>query len=249
MSTGHAIILLVAGVLAGALGTAGGITSLISYPALLAVGVPPFAANATNLVAVMTFWPGSAHGSQRELAGRGHWLRRWIPVMLVAGGAGAALLLATPSDAFKRVVPFLVLAGSLALICAPRLARHRSPGSNHDRTLGAWLVVLALYGGYFGAGSGVMTLALLLTLVERHVPTANALKNMLIGAASIPAGILIAIFAPVHWPAAAALAGGILIGARLGPVVARRVPSDVLRWTVALLGVGLAVWLWLDPSA
>lgn len=238
-----------AGVLAGTLGTAGGITSLISYPALLAVGLPPFAANATNLVAVMTFWPGSAYGSQRELVGRGNWLRRWTPLMLVSGGCGAVLLLVTPSDAFKRVVPFLVLAGSLALIYAPRLARHRRPGSNHDRTLGIWLALLGLYGGYFGAGSGVMTLALLLTLVELHVPTANALKNMLVGAAAIPAGVLIAIFAPVHWPAAGALAAGILIGSRLGPAVARRVPGNALRWTVAVLGLGLAVWLWVDPSA
>jgi hypothetical protein len=238
----------VAGVAAGTLGTAGGITSLISYPALLAAGLPPFAANATNLVAVVTFWPGSALGSRRELVGRGPWLRQWTPLMLIGGGAGAGLLLATPSDAFKRVVPFLVLAGSLALIYAPRLARGRASDSKHGRALGIWLVVLALYGGYFGAGAGVMTLALLLTLVEPHLPTANALKNMLVGASAVPAAILIAIFAPVHWPDAGALAAGILVGSRLGPVVARTVPSDVLRWMVALLGVGLAVWLWVEPG-
>ena len=93
-----------------------------------------------------------------------------------------------------------------------------------------------------------MVLALLLTVVEPHLPTANALKNMLLGAATIPAAILIAIFAPVHWPQAGALAAGILIGSRLGPAVARRVPSDTLRLTVAALGAGLAVWLWLNPS-
>lgn len=233
---------------AGTLGSAGGITSLISYPALLAVGLSPFAANATNLVSVVTFWPGSAHGSRRELAGRGDWLGRWTPVMLVGGGAGAGLLLVTPSEDFKRVVPFLVLAGSVALVCAPVLARHRASGADHTRALAIWLAVLALYSGYFGAGSGVMTLALLLTLVERHLATANALKNMLVGAATVPGAILIAIFAPVHWPAAAALAAGILIGSRLGPVVARRLPGDALRWTVAVLGAGLAVWLWVSPG-
>lgn len=237
-----------AGVAAGTLGSAGGITSLISYPALLAVGLPPFAANATNLVSMVTYWPGSAHGSRRELLGRRAWLRRWTPVMLAGGGGGAALLLLTPSEAFKRVVPFLVLAGSVALVCAPALARHRVSGSNHDRALGTWLAVLALYSGYFGAGSGVMTLALVLTLVEHHLATANALKNMLVGAATVPGAILIAIFAPVHWLAAAALAAGILIGSRIGPIVARRLPGDVLRWTVAVLGVGLAVWLWLNPG-
>jgi uncharacterized membrane protein YfcA len=238
----------VAGVLAGTLGSAGGITSLISYPALLAVGVPPLAANATNIVGLMTFWPGSALGSQQELAGHGRWLLRWIPLMLLGSGTGAVLLLATPSGAFKRVVPLLVLAGSLALIGAPWLTRRRNSDSQHQWVLGAWLVVMAIYSGYFGAGSGVMTLALLLIMVERHVPTANALKNMLVGAATIPAGILLAIFAPVHWPQAAALAVGVLIGSRVGPSLARRVPSDALRWVVAALGMGLAVWLWVKPS-
>jgi hypothetical protein len=248
LSIKHAVILLVAGLVAGTIGTAGGITSLVSYPALLAIGVPPFAANATNLVALVTFWPGSAHGSKRELGGHGRWLLRWTPVMVAGGGVGAVLLLVTPSEGFEHVVPFLVLAGSVALICAPRLARGRTAGSERGWMFGAWLAVLGLYGGYFGAGAGVMTLALLLTLVEPHVPTANALKNMLVGAAAVPAAILIAIFAPVRWPAAAALAAGVLIGSRLGPGVARRVPSDVLRWTIATLGVGLAVFLWLKPG-
>jgi uncharacterized protein len=238
----------VGGVAAGMLGAAGGITSLISYPVLLAVGLSPFSANATNLVAVVTYWPGSALGSRQELAGRAPWLRHWTPLMLIGGGAGAALLLATPSGAFKRVVPFLVLGGSLALIYAPRLARRRAAGRRHDRTLGLCLALLGIYSGYFGAGSGVMTLALLLTLVESHVATANALKNMLVGAATVPAGVLIAIFAPVHWGAAVALSAGILVGSRLGPPLARRIPGNALRWAVAALGVSLAVWLWLKPG-
>jgi hypothetical protein len=239
----------VGGVAAGTLGAAGGITSLISYPALLAIGVPPFAANATNIVALTSFWPGSAHGSRQELAGRRSWLLRWTPAMLAGGAAGAVLLLVTPSDAFKRVVPFLVLLGSVALIYAPWLARRWTSDSNHGWALGIWLAALGLYSGYFGAGSGVMTLALVLILVESHLPTANALKNMLVGAATVPAGILIAIFAPVHWPAAAALAAGVLVGSRLGPGVARRIPGELLRWSVAILGLGLAVWLWVRPGA
>ena len=129
---------------AGTLGAAGGITSLISYPALLAVGLGPFAANATNLVAIVTYWPGSALGSRLELRGRAPWLRRWTPVTLIAGAAGAGLLLATPSDAFKRVVPFLVLIGSVALICAPRLARRRARSPRDGWVLGGWLALLAL---------------------------------------------------------------------------------------------------------
>jgi uncharacterized membrane protein YfcA len=229
-------------------GSAGGITSLISYPALLAVGVPPLAANATNIVALAAFWPGAALGSGPELAGWGRWLWRWTPVTLVGGALGAVLLLVTPSEAFKSVVPFLVLAGAVALVSEPWLSRRREVPAHRITTLTFWLVGLAVYSGYFGAGSGVMTLALILIAVERHLPTANALKNMLIGAATVPASILLAIFASVHWADAAALAPGILVGSRLGPAVARHVPATALRWGVFALGIALAVQLWINPT-
>jgi uncharacterized membrane protein YfcA len=88
----------------------------------------------------------------------------------------------------------------------------------------------------------------MLIMVDRHMPTANALKNMLIGAATVPAAVLLALFAPVHWADAAALAVGVLGGARLGPGVARRVPAEKLRWVVFLLAIGLAVELWINPN-
>jgi uncharacterized protein len=235
-------------VLGGIVGSAGGITSLITFPALLAVGLAPLAANATNIVGLTAFWPAVARGSQPELIGWGRWLRRWTPVMLAGGALGAGVLIMTPSDAFKRVVPFLVAAGALALIGEPWLRRRWTVPAHRSVVLGVWLAVLAAYSGYFGAGSGVMTLALMLIMVERHMPTANALKNMLIGAATVPAAVLLAFFAPVHWADAAALAVGVLAGARLGPGVTRRVPAETLRWVVFLLAIGLAVELWINPS-
>ena len=108
---------------------------------------------------------------------------------------------------------------------------------------------MSIYGGYFGAGSGVMTLALLLIMVERDLPVANALKNMIIGANTLPAGILLACFGPVHWAAAAALGAGALVGSRIGPAVTRALPRYVIRWAVATLGLALAAWLWVKPSA
>lgn len=250
----HVIFLIAAGLLAGVIGTAGGITSLISYPALLAVGLSPISANATNLVALNACWPGSAHGSRRELSGWGPWLRRWLPLTGLGGAAGGVLLLVTPPGAFARVVPFLITAGSLALIAEPWLRGLRSAtaaplGRRREAVLVVTLGLLAVYGGYFGAGSGVMTLALLLVLVERDLPTANALKNMTNGAITLPAGILLAFLGPVHWAAAAPLAAGALVGSRIGPAVTRALPRVVTRWAVALLGLGLAAWLWAKPSA
>lgn len=248
------IFLIAAGLLAGIVGTAGGITSLISYPALLALGLPPLSANATNLVALNACWPGSAHGSQRELAGWGPWLKHWLPLTAAGGATGAVLLLVTPPGAFAQVVPFLIAAGSAALIAEPwlralRPSRAAPSGRRRTVALALALGVLAVYGGYFGAGSGVMTLALLLVTVERDLPTANALKNMTNGAITLPAGVLLAIFGPVHWGAAAALAAGALVGSRIGPAIPRTLPRSVTRWAVATLGLGLAVWLWVKPSA
>lgn len=234
------------------LGTAGGIASLISYPALLALGLPALGANATNLVALSVCWPGSAHGSKRELAGRGPWLKRWLPLAAAGGATGALLLLLTPPGAFARVVPFLIAAGSVALIAEPWIRGvHPARVSllTRDVLLVVALALVSIYGGYFGAGSGVMMLALLLVTLERDLPTANALKNMLIGANTLPAGILLACFGPVHWVAAAALGAGALVGSRIGPAVTRALPRYVTRWAVATLGLGLALWLWVKPSA
>ncbi len=234
------------------LGTAGGIASLISYPALLALGLPALGANATNLVALSVCWPGSAHGSKRELAGRGPWLKRWLPLAAAGGAGGALLLLLTPPGAFARVVPFLIAGGSLALIAEPWI-RGVQPAPITRGARGVGLAValglVSIYGGYFGAGSGVMTLALLLVTLERDLPTANALKNMITGANTLPAAILLACFGPVHWAAAAALGAGALVGSRIGPAVTRALPRYLVRWSVALLGLGLAAWLWVKPSA
>ena len=227
---------------------------MISYPALLAIGLSPLSANATNLVALNACWPGAAHGSQRELAGWGPWLRRWLPLTALGGATGGVLLLVTPPGAFAHVVPFLIAGGSVALIAEPwmrglRPARAARVGRRRDAVMIVALSLLSVYGGYFGAGSGVMTLALLLVLVERDLPTANALKNMTNGAITLPAGVLLAIFGPVHWTAAAPLAVGALVGSRMGPAVTRALPRIVTRWAVAVLGLGLASWLWVKPTA
>ncbi|MGC1908359.1 MAG: sulfite exporter TauE/SafE family protein [Candidatus Dormiibacterota bacterium] len=245
----HTVLLLGAGILAGAVGSAGGITSLISYPALLAVGIAPLPATVTNSVALVACWPGSALGSQPELRGQGAWLRRWAVIVVGGGVAGAALLLSTPPGVFGRVVPYLVAVGSLALLLQPQLsawqARHKAAGKNW--LLPAGLVSLSVYNGYFGAGAGVMVLTLLLVTVNQHVPTANALKNMLVGVATFVAASVFIFYGPVRWIAAAPLAIGMFAGSTVGPVVARHVPGTVLRVLVALTGFGLAVRLWVAP--
>jgi len=245
------LFLAVAGALAGLVGTAGGITSLVSYPALLFAGIAPLQANVGNIVALVACWPGAAVASRPELAGRGGWLRRWGVVAALGGTAGSVLLLVTPTGVFGQVVPFLVVIGSLALLLQPRIAawhaRREAPGRG-SLLLPVGLFALSVYNGYFGAGSGVLLLALLLLTAEPVLVSANALKNMLVGAATISSAVLFALFAHVDWAAVAPLAAGMFLGSLAGPRVARRLPPGLLRWLVALTGLALAVRLWVDPA-
>jgi uncharacterized protein len=237
-----AAFLVVAGVVAGVVGTGGGITSLVSYPALLAVGLTPLAADVANLVALVACWPGSALSSRRELAGSSRWLARGLPLVALGAAGGAVLLLTTPSGLFDRLVPWLLATGSLALLLQPVLTRrirtHRGPAL-------ALPVVAAVsvYSGYFGAGAGVLLLAVLLVLVDPRLPEANAAKNMLNGASTVAAAAVLVVAGPVAWAAVVPLAAGLFAGALLGPVVVRRLPPTVVRVAVAALGLGLAVRL------
>jgi uncharacterized protein len=247
-SAPEAMFIAAAGVVAGIVGTAGGITSLISYPALLAVGIPALPANISNIVALTGCWPGAAAASQPELRGRASWLRRWAGIAAAGGVIGAVLLLATPSTAFSRVVPFLVAVGSLALLLQPRLSALRKRDGPNTAVLLAGLLSVSAYNGYFGAGSGVMTLSLLLFTVDPHLARANAIKNMLIGATSVVSALVFMLFRPVDWAAVVPLGIGMFAGSLVGPRLARHVPASVLRWIVALLGIGLAVRLWMVPA-
>jgi len=250
MSTGDDFLLVGAGLLAGVVGTAGGITSLVSYPALLAVGISPLLASMTNIVALVACLPGSALSSRTELRGRAQWLRKWCIVSVAGGAAGAALLLSTPAGIFARVVPVLLVLAALSLLAQPRLSAWQAGRlARPERVvLPVGVFATSLYSGYFGAGSGVMTLALVLLAVDQHVARANALKNMLIGVATVVSAAAFVLFGRVVWPAAAALALGAFAGSTIGPVVARSVPGTVLRVLVALTGIGLAVRLWVAPS-
>ncbi|HEY1700507.1 MAG TPA: sulfite exporter TauE/SafE family protein [Trebonia sp.] len=246
-----ALLLLGAGTLAGVVGTAGGITSLISYPALLLAGVPALPATIANTIAIVACWPGSALASRPELAGRGRWVGKWGTAAALGGAAGAVLLLSTPPGVFSRVVPFLIAAGSTALLLQPWLRSADASavaGPARQWFLGTGVVALSAYNGYFGAGTGVLLLALTLATTDGRLARANALKNMLVGAASVAAAVLFAVVSPVDWSAVIPLAVGLFLGSTIGPRVARRVPATALRWLVALLGLAFAVRLWISPA-
>ena len=146
--------------------------------------------------------------------------------------------------AFARVVPFLVALGSLVLLLQPWLTRRLGHDEQPKPLVWPLIALVSVYGGYFGAGSGIMVLALLLILVEQRFPQANALKNMVLGVSAVVPATIFVLLGPVAWAAVVPLAAGLFVGSLAGPVIARRVPARLVRWVVGLLGLALAVELW-----
>ena len=238
--------LLLAGFGGGLVGSVAGLASLVSYPALLALGIPPVAANVTNTVALVFSGVGSVSASRRELTGQGQRIRQLAGLAVLGGLSGGVILLATPSHAFARVAPVLIGASSLALL-VPRSSPIEGPPTRARGVLLALGVFLVtLYAGYFGAAAGVVLLALLLQSTTETVPRATALKNLLLALANSVAAVAFALEGPVRWTAVAPLALGFLAGGRLGPLVVRKAPGGVLRAAIALAGVGVAIHLGLD---
>lgn len=230
-----------AGVAAGTASASGAIGSLLSYPALLAIGLSPVTANVTNAVAVTAVGIGATVRSRPELAGLPrNRVIAWAVLATVAGSGGAVLLLGTPAAAFDRVVPFLVLLGVVMLVVQPRIGTLR-PKVRALFPLG--LLMTAGYEGYFGAGAGVLTLVLLLLTVERSLPHANAIKNGLLGVADASAGIVFVVSGSVAWTALVPLAVGYLGGGLIGPTVMRRARPDVLRRVIVCFGIALFGYL------
>lgn len=237
-------LLFVVGVVAGVVSVVVSLASVISYPALLALGVPPVAANVTNTVSLVFTGVGSTFGSRRELAGMRGTVLRLAVVTALGGATGAVLLLALPGRAFEVVAPVLIAGASILLWLQPRL-RERFPLHPRGMTPQTMLALYcaAIYTGYFGAAGGILTLVVLGSVLEAPLVRLNAVKNAIAGFANGVAALGFVVFGPVDWSAVVPLAAGFLLGGRLGPSVARRLPDGVLRALVAGCGVTVAVVL------
>lgn len=253
MSAGDVLLLFLAGIGAGLCGTIAGLASLSSYPALLAVGLSPLAANVTNSVALLGNAAGSFAGARPELAGQGPRIRSFLGLTLAGGLIGTVVLLATPSQGFDYVVPLLVAGSAVLVVVAPRFQAaserrriaHLAAGGAPSRNLGPKLaiVLVGIYGGYFGAGAGVMLTALLSVVVVDSLVRIIALRVMLMGSVNVIASLGFALFGPVHWLYTLPLGAGCVLGGYVAPTIVRRMPVHLLRWVIALGGLVLAVEL------
>jgi uncharacterized membrane protein YfcA len=233
-------------VAAGAVNAVAGGGSLISFPALVASGLPTLTANVTNQVAVLPGYLGGSLAYREELRGqRGRVVALGVTSALGAL-AGAILLVVSSRRLFAVLAPVLVLVAVALLAAQPRMSRviaARGEHEPHPRGLHVANFVASVYGGYFGAGLGIMLLALLAVALDDALQRLNALKGLLSLIVGAVAAAYFAVFGPVRWEAAAVMAVASFAGGQVGVRFARRIGDRTLRLGIVVLGTGVAVWL------
>ncbi|TFD70311.1 sulfite exporter TauE/SafE family protein [Cryobacterium gelidum] len=245
-------IILVAGIAAGIINVVAGAGTLITFPTLLALGIPPITANVSNTVGLVPGSIAGVYGYRREL--KSEWRPvAWMAVFSAVGGvAGGLLLLVLPEDAFSQVVPFLLVIAALLSAVQPRVARYvrrKAPeGVSTDTrpiTFGLVLGILGtgVYGGYFGAAQGVVLLALLGILWSTDMHRANGAKNVLAGMANLVSSIIFISSGTVDWMIAVLIGVGSACGGWLGVRIGRRLSAPVLRAILVIVALTAAVVL------
>jgi uncharacterized membrane protein YfcA len=236
--------LFLAGVAGGIVSVLVSLVSLVTYPALLAAGLSPVAANVTNTVSLTFTGLGAAIGSRRELEGQRPMLLR-LAVAAAAGGlTGAALLLVLPGRAFELVAPVLIAGASVIVMVQPSLKDGTlfRPRGMRPGTVAAFYLT-AVYTGYFGAAGGILGLVALATIMVRPLTHMIAAKNVLAGVSNGVAAIAFAVFGPVAWTFVVPLAAGLFVGGLVGPGIARRLPATALRVLIGVCGLLVAALL------
>ncbi|MBW3077777.1 sulfite exporter TauE/SafE family protein [Bifidobacterium simiiventris] len=258
------LLILLAGVGAGFVGYAVGASSLVSYPALLALGIPPVLANATNTVGVVGTGIGGMLGARKELKGQTLRSVVYIAIGAVGGVLGAILLLALDPKVFEYLAPALILFSSLVIAFNPRgrmqakQAAAAAQAQLEGKTPGAldqpvqplrddkwwvWLgvVAVAVYSGYFGAGAGTVALAVLDAAKIGPFHKINALKTLIGTGANITASVVFIVRGVVDWPAAIMLCIGCFIGGYIAPPITRHIPANVMRVAAVIAGIVLTI--------
>lgn len=239
-----------AALVAGGLNSVAGGGSLLLFPALLAVGLPPLAANVTNTVALWPGYVGTALGYRTELRQQGRSVLALSLTALLGGGTGAALLLTTPESVFAAVVPALVVLASLLLALQTWVTGwvQQVPGSAggvRSPLLHASLFLAAVYGGYFGGALGVVLLAVLAVFLAGDLQRVNALRGVLSLLVNTVALVAFALLGPVDWLLVAVAAPACAVGGYAGARVARRLPVRALRALVVAFGLAVGIALFL----
>src|SRR4051812_37794426 len=235
-----------AGMAAGTINTVVGSGTLITFPTLLAFGIPPVTANVSNTLGLVPGSLSGAIGYRRELSGQRARLVRLGSASVLGGVSGAVLLLVLPADAFGAIVPVLIGLGCLLVVLQPAIsrrvaARAESRGVDRPEHGAAWVWVLVyltgVYGGYFGAAQGVLLMAVLGIGLMETMQRNNATKNVLALLVNLVAAVVFVFRAEINWTVVALIAVGSVIGGQIGATVGRRLPPWALRAFIVVVGV------------
>lgn len=244
------LLLALAGLLGGSINAIAGGGSLVTFPALLAVGMPPLQANVTNSVGQWPGYLGGVVGFRHELRPQLHRVRQVVVAAVIGSATGTFLLLSLPSGAFDAVVPVLVLTAAVLTYLQPRLkqyaAARQAARSGPEWELPVAVALVTAYGGYFLGGLGVILLGVLAAVSPDTLRRNNALKSAISLVTATIALLAYSLFAPVLWTAVAITAPMALVGGLVGARIATRVREDVLRWVVIVLSVAVSIWLFVQ---
>jgi uncharacterized membrane protein YfcA len=242
--------LMATGLGAGVLTSTVGVASLLSFPVLIALGIPPVVANASNTVGLIPAGLGGSVGYRRELREQPAVTLAVVLTAAIGAVGGAVLLLALPSSVFESIVPWLILFTCLLVGAQPWISRwlrsRRHPSDDQPRTaLSPATTIFAgltgVYGGYFGAGAGVMMMAVLSLGLDLELRIVNALKTLALLAANVVAGLIFVFVADLDYTAVGLLAAGSIIGGYAGSHLGRILPPTLLRILVVLAGLVAAI--------
>ena len=240
----HAVLIGLAALSAGAVNAIAGGGSLITFPVLLASGLPAVTASMTNTVAMCPGYFGATIAQRRDLAGQSQRALRLIPLSLAGSLAGAWILMHTTERAFQTIVPFLLLFAAGLLMLQGRLRRYLAQHTRGGHSLAFAVLPIAfaaIYGAYFGAGMGVIILAILAVVIDDTILRANALKQLLSLVINTCAAIVFLFAGNVDWTVALVIAVSSLVGGFIGGRLATRIPEVLLRWVAIVVALAVAV--------
>jgi uncharacterized membrane protein YfcA len=248
MSFPEVILVLVAGFGAGVINALIGSGTLITFPALLAVGYPPVVANVSNSLGLVPGAASSAYGYRRELGGSRERLLRFAPLTAAGAVVGAVLLLALPESAFEVIVPILIAISLVLILCQPRISawvkarreaeeEGRAPAPHGGPGVLGGIFGTGIYGGYFGAGQGILLLAILAIGVPGELKDLNAVRAVLAGIANLVAGIVFLFIADIAWLPVLLIAISSTVGGLVGAGIGRKLPDPALRAVIVVVGL------------
>lgn len=236
----HVVLVAAAACAAGVINAIAGGGSLITFPVLIASGIPPVIASMTNTVAMCPGYLGATFAQRRELAGQGGRAMRILPFAVAGSVAGSAILLRTSNRSFEVIVPFLLVFAAALLAVQGRLRRYLAERHHAAHSIflaGIPIALASVYGAYFGAGLGVILLAVLGAVLDDTLARANAMKQVISLLVNVIAAGIYVVIGTIHWPSTIAIAAGSLVGGLLGGMLVSRIREVWLR------GVAIAVAL------